>query len=249
VAEERLLNILIVDDDLDARELLLLALQRIGISSRVCCVNGGNEAVAYLRGDAAFADRERFPYPSLLITDLKMSDGDGFTLLDQLRGMPRYRVVPTIVMSASADPDDIRKAYMLGATSYFVKPAGVRGSGAPAQAPVRDLAARGDSGSRYHGQTSRHAQRRQARREVSSGSVTGAAASGAQRPPIDEIAAHVAGTGSALQPGRIEDRDRSAAIVDPSAQRESRPLDVLQACTRGTRASGETGRCRHAGGS
>lgn len=124
MAEERLLNILIVDDDLDARELLLLALQRIGVSSRVCCVNGGNEAVAYLRGDAAFADRARFPYPSLLITDLKMSDGDGFTLLNQLRAMPRYRVVPTIVMSASADPDDIRKAYMLGATSYFVKPAG-----------------------------------------------------------------------------------------------------------------------------
>lgn len=124
MAEQRLLNILIVDDDLDARDLLLLALERIGISSRVSCVKGGNEAVAYLRGEGVFADRERFPYPSLLITDLKMPDGDGFTLLEQLRSMPRYRVVPTIVMSASSDPDDIRKAYMLGATSYFVKPAG-----------------------------------------------------------------------------------------------------------------------------
>jgi CheY-like chemotaxis protein len=123
VTEERLLNILIVDDDLDARDLLLLALERIGISSRVSCVKGGNEAVAYLRGEGVFADRERFPYPSLLITDLKMPDGDGFRLLEQLRSMPRYRVVPTIVMSASSDADDIRKAYMLGATSYFVKPA------------------------------------------------------------------------------------------------------------------------------
>ena len=124
MAEERLLNILIVDDDLDARDLLLLAFERIGISSRASCVNGGNQAVAYLRGEGVFADRERFPYPSLLITDLKMPDGDGFTLLQQLKSTPRYRVVPTIVMSASSDADDIRKSYMLGASSYFVKPAG-----------------------------------------------------------------------------------------------------------------------------
>jgi CheY-like chemotaxis protein len=122
VAEERLLKILLVDDDLDSRDLLLLAFKRIGIASRVSCVNSGNEAVAYLRGEGVFSDRERFAYPSLLITDLKMANGDGFRLLEQLRTTPRYRVVPTIVMSASSDADDIRKSYMLGATSYFVKP-------------------------------------------------------------------------------------------------------------------------------
>ena len=124
MAEERLLKILLVDDDLDARDLLLLAFKRIGIASRVSCVNSGNEAVAYLKGEGAFSDRERFAYPSLLITDLKMADGDGFQLLEQLRTMPRYRIVPTIVMSASSDADDVRKSYMLGATSYFVKPTG-----------------------------------------------------------------------------------------------------------------------------
>jgi CheY-like chemotaxis protein len=124
VAEQRLLNILLVDDDLDARDLLLLAFERIGVASRVSCVNSGNEAVAYLRGEGAFSDREQFAYPSLLITDLKMADGDGFRLLEQLRTTPRHRVVPTIVMSASSDADDIRKSYMLGATSYFVKPTG-----------------------------------------------------------------------------------------------------------------------------
>lgn len=124
MANERLLNILIVDDDPDAREMLLLALERIGVSSRVRCVNSGNEAVAYITGQGEFSDRERFPYPSLLITDLKMPQGDGFTLLTQLKSAPQYRIVPTIVMSASCDDDDIKKAYMLGASSYFVKPAG-----------------------------------------------------------------------------------------------------------------------------
>lgn len=124
MADKRLLNILLVDDDLDARDLLLLAFERIGVASRVSCVNSGNEAVAYLRGEGVFSDRQRFAYPSLLITDLKMADGDGFRLLEQLRTRPRYRVLPTIVMSSSSDADDIRKSYMLGASSYFVKPAG-----------------------------------------------------------------------------------------------------------------------------
>lgn len=124
MANRRLLNILIVDDDPDAQEMLVLALQRIGVSSRVRCVNSGNEAVAYITGQGDFSDRERFPYPSLLITDLKMPEGDGFALLAQLKSTPQHRVVPTIVMSASSDDDDIKKSYMLGASSYFVKPAG-----------------------------------------------------------------------------------------------------------------------------
>jgi CheY-like chemotaxis protein len=127
VAEQRLLHILIVDDDLDARDLVLLALERIGIASRAACVSSGNEAIAYVRGEGMFADRERFPYPSLLITDLKMRDGDGFRLLEQLKSTPRRRIVPTIVMSASSDADDIRTSYMLGASSYFVKPARFEG--------------------------------------------------------------------------------------------------------------------------
>ena len=120
--DKRLLNILLVDDDLDALDLVVLALSRIGIASHVRCVHSGNEAIAYVKGEGAFSDRERFPYPSLLITDLKMPDGDGFTLLEYLKSTPRYRVIPTIVMSASADADDVKKAYMLGASSYFMKP-------------------------------------------------------------------------------------------------------------------------------
>jgi CheY-like chemotaxis protein len=123
MADKRLLNILIVDDDPDSQEMLVLAFQRIGVSSKVRTVNSGNAAVAYLKGAAEFSDRMRFPYPSLLITDLKMPHGDGFTLLEQLKSTPQHRVVPTVVMSASSDEDDVKKSYMLGASSYFVKPA------------------------------------------------------------------------------------------------------------------------------
>jgi CheY-like chemotaxis protein len=123
MAEMGLLDILIVDDSADDQELLITAFQRIGVTRKINCVSGGYEAVDYIQGEGRYADRQCHPYPSFVITDLKMQDGDGFTLLELLKGMPRYRIIPTIVMSASSDEDDIRQAYMLGASSYLVKPA------------------------------------------------------------------------------------------------------------------------------
>lgn len=43
-------------------------------------------------------------------------------MLEFLKGNPEWAVIPTIVLSASSDLDDIKKAYRLGASSYHVKP-------------------------------------------------------------------------------------------------------------------------------
>lgn len=120
--DEELLHVLVVDDDVDAQELLKLAFSDIGVRSTIQLVNSGNEAIAYLKGQQRFADRERYHYPSLIILDLKMADGDGFSVLEYLKSTPQYRIIPTVVMSASADPDDVKKSYMLGASTYLVKP-------------------------------------------------------------------------------------------------------------------------------
>jgi CheY-like chemotaxis protein len=122
VANKTLLNILIVDDSDDDQVLMVTAFQRLGVTRKIDCVNGGYEAIAYIKGEGKFAERDKYPYPSFIITDLKMPDGDGFTLLEQLKSMPQYRIIPTVVMSASADEDDIKNAYMLGASIYLVKP-------------------------------------------------------------------------------------------------------------------------------
>src|SRR5438045_6533605 len=47
---------------------------------------------------------------------------DGFAELEFHKSNPEWAVIPTIVFSASSDPDDIKKAYMLCASSYHVKP-------------------------------------------------------------------------------------------------------------------------------
>src|SRR6185295_13658361 len=53
---------------------------------------------------------------------LKMPGADGFAVLEHLRGNPEWAVIPTVVFSNSRDLDDIKKSYILGASSYHVKP-------------------------------------------------------------------------------------------------------------------------------
>ncbi len=115
-------SILVVEDDANDRILLQLAFDRIGVTDPIHIVENGLEALAYLQGIGRYADRARFPYPSFLITDLKMPELDGLAVLAHLKDCPEQTIIPTIVFSASSDPDDIRLAYSLGANSYIVKP-------------------------------------------------------------------------------------------------------------------------------
>src|ERR1700726_288193 len=113
--------ILIVDDSINDQRIIARAFHKINIPNPVRTVGSGNEAIRYLNGQGKFADREQFPYPTFILADLKMDDGDGFSLLENLKSKPEWAVIPTIILSGSLDVDDIKKSFMLGASSFFVK--------------------------------------------------------------------------------------------------------------------------------
>jgi CheY-like chemotaxis protein len=114
--------IMIIDDEPSDLELIKRAFSVSTGKRIILCMNNGKEALAYLMGDGQFADRITNPYPSMLITDLKMPEVDGFEILEYLQNNPTRAIIPTVVLSSSEDPDDIHTAYKLGAYSYFVKP-------------------------------------------------------------------------------------------------------------------------------
>jgi CheY-like chemotaxis protein len=118
----RFATILVVEDDPDDRTFIALAFRRLALSSPLQFVEDGQKAIRYLRGDGEYADRTKFPYPTFIMTDLKMPTLDGFGLLEFLKSNPCWAVIPIVVFSASEDLDDIRTAYLLGASSYHVKP-------------------------------------------------------------------------------------------------------------------------------
>ena len=113
------LRILLVDDNLDEQFLIERALHRIlPAGSTVRVVNSGHQAIAYMIGEGKFEDRQQYPFPSLIITDLNMPDGDGFDVLEFLQKNPAWSMVPRIVFSTSDNEDDVRTAFFLGASAY-----------------------------------------------------------------------------------------------------------------------------------
>lgn len=118
-------TIMIVDDEPHDLFLIESAFRAIGVKDPIHAVHGGAEAIAYIMGEGKFADRALYAYPSFITTDLKMPGTDGFAVLEHLKSNPEWAIVPTVVLSGSCDLDDIKKAYMLGASSYHVKPSGL----------------------------------------------------------------------------------------------------------------------------
>ena len=95
---------------------------RADIRNPLHVVRDGDEALAYLLGEGEFANRDRFPFPDLLLLDLQMPRRDGFELLQTIKSHPELKLLRTIVLTSSCEISDINKAYRLGANSFMVKP-------------------------------------------------------------------------------------------------------------------------------
>lgn len=113
---------MVVDDDPNDLFLIEKAFRDIGVTDPIRTINSGRDAIAYIMGEGKYSDRSVYVYPSFITIDLKMPGTDGFDVLEHLKENPEWAIIPTVVLTSSRDLDDIKKAYMLGASSYHVKP-------------------------------------------------------------------------------------------------------------------------------
>lgn len=109
------------DNDLDAL-LMERLVQRCGDAFHMVRVEHGEAAIDYLQGAGDYGDRKKFPLPALLLLDLKMPRKDGFAVLSWRQENRAFSRLPIVVFSSSNLPDDISRAYALGANSYAIKP-------------------------------------------------------------------------------------------------------------------------------
>jgi CheY-like chemotaxis protein len=113
--------ILVVEDDPDDLFFLRKALVDAKVSNPMQVAGAGEEAVAYLGGSGKYADRDKYPWPTLVLLDLKLPRKPG---LGVLRWMQKSGIkgAPVVVFTSSSSPEDVRAAYDAGAASYVVKP-------------------------------------------------------------------------------------------------------------------------------
>ena len=114
--------ILHVEDEANDVMLVGLAFKKTGSPAVIQVVNDGEQAIEYLTGTGPYADRQLYPFPNLLLLDLKLPRVSGLELLAWLRGRDDLRRLPAVMLTSSPQAADVNKAYDLGVNSYLVKP-------------------------------------------------------------------------------------------------------------------------------
>jgi CheY-like chemotaxis protein len=119
-------TVLLADDDQDDVFIIPRAFEQAGIAERLVAVADGEEVLKYLKGEPPFANRLEFPFPHILVLDLKMPRMGGLDVLAWLQGRPEGKILPVIVLTESVYAPDIRDAYRLGAKTFINKPVDLR---------------------------------------------------------------------------------------------------------------------------
>lgn len=116
------LLILLVEDEPDQALLVQDALKEDNSFRLLRVVQSGEEAIAYLSGQGEFADRVTYPFPFLMLLDLRMPGIGGFGVLRWLQDHPEVTErLHTVVLSSAQSSREIELAGELGVKQYWVK--------------------------------------------------------------------------------------------------------------------------------
>ena len=114
--------ILYVEDSADDRFLFQKAAELAHVEFVVRTVEHGREAIDYLRGSARFGNRNAFPFPDLVLLDLKMPVMDGFDFLHWMREQSTHKNLPVVVFTSSYQHADVTRGYAEGTVAFLTKP-------------------------------------------------------------------------------------------------------------------------------
>jgi DNA-binding response OmpR family regulator len=103
-------KILIVEDDPDVRKGMHVRLQASNYDTFFAAdaISGMSEA--------------RKHQPDLILLDLGLPGGDGFTVMERFKANPHLAVIPIIIVSARTGHDNRVRAMKAGAKAFLEKP-------------------------------------------------------------------------------------------------------------------------------
>ncbi|MGD1861223.1 MAG: response regulator [Leptolyngbyaceae cyanobacterium] len=115
-------NVLLVEDDSNDILFIQRAFRQADIAASIQTVQDGDTAVDYLSGAGEYANRDRYPLPTLILLDLKLPRRSGVEVLEWIKQQPVIRRIPVIILTSSRESMDVDRSYDLGVSSYLVKP-------------------------------------------------------------------------------------------------------------------------------
>jgi len=111
--------ILMAEDSPSDAELARQAFKNGKLLNELIIVKDGVEAMDYLNKKGKFADAIR---PDVVLLDLNMPRKDGREVLAEIKKDADLKTIPVVVLTTSADEQDILRSYELQASCYITKP-------------------------------------------------------------------------------------------------------------------------------
>ena len=111
--------ILSVDNDPRDQAMLEQIVERAHFDAEVRGVPDAQSAIAWLNGSGDYAEREKFPWPAVLVLDLKLRASHGLEVLCWLRAQPQLPALPVIVHTDSRHHSNARAALELGVNAFL----------------------------------------------------------------------------------------------------------------------------------
>lgn len=115
----RPIEILLVEDNPGDVRLTQEALKEGKVMNVLNIVGNGEEALAYLRRQGAYAQTTR---PDLILLDLNLPRKSGQEVLAEIKDDPELKRIPVVILTVSEAEQDIIKSYNLHANCYITKP-------------------------------------------------------------------------------------------------------------------------------
>lgn len=115
-------TILLVEDTADDEHLVKRVLTKVNLINNLFVVRDGAEALDYLFGTGAYAQRNTAQMPAVVFLDLKLPKISGLEVLRRIRADARTQRLPVVIFSSSQEEQDLIQSYNLGTNSYVRKP-------------------------------------------------------------------------------------------------------------------------------
>jgi chemotaxis family two-component system response regulator Rcp1 len=113
------MDILLVEDSPGDIRLTVEAFRDANPAVHIIVVRDGTEAMAYLRQLGIYV---LAPRPDLILLDLNMPKMDGREVLALIKADESLKLIPTVILTTSAEEADIVHSYKHHANCYLQKP-------------------------------------------------------------------------------------------------------------------------------
>ena len=115
-------EILLVEDSQDDLDMTLRALRKANMANHIEVARDGVEALDFIFCEGAHTARKIENMPKLILLDLKLPKVSGMEVLRRIKGDPRTKMIPVVMLTSSKEQKDVIESYGLGTNSYIVKP-------------------------------------------------------------------------------------------------------------------------------